>query len=48
MDTPAPEPPALEEDATCPTHHLPSPSNSKPVLVVMNKSRPLIPLLQMA
>jgi hypothetical protein len=32
----------------CPTHHLPSPSNLNPVLVVVNKSRPPMPLLRMA
>jgi hypothetical protein len=32
----------------CPTHHLPRPSKSNPMLEVVNKSRPPMPLLRMA
>jgi hypothetical protein len=56
--TPAPEPPAPEEpapkepapevDTTLPALPPPEPQQAKPELVVRNKSRPVMPLLQMA
>ncbi|XP_025819844.1 atherin-like [Panicum hallii] len=46
--TPAPEPPAPKEDATLPDPPPPEPQQPKLALVVMNKPRPLMPLLRMA
>jgi hypothetical protein len=47
-EEPAPEEPAPEEDTTLPDLPPPEPSNPKLELVVKNKSRPPMPLLQMA
>jgi hypothetical protein len=46
--TPAPEEPAPEEDTTLPDPSPPEPQQPEAVLVVKNKSRPLMPLLRMA
>jgi hypothetical protein len=48
LEEPTPKEPAPEADTTLPDLPPLEPNKPKPELVVRNKSRPLMPLLQMA